>query len=1178
MKILASIALVFFFCTPLAHAADRPPVCQQSVVPLKDQTPVADLSGTLPVPDYLDSVVNCIGGLTGGMTGRDQPIRSAWLEQDAKRYSALLSTARFPWIVLPAQTQYFGFDRTERALIGAAVADAFMDQGSMPDTLLVARALGEVRRRYESWTVGSLTAAVGAIRRVEVYAGHDGERRMTLTIQLKKCAADGNCQLLKQHDWRNLAFSDESPPFQKAQQLQAEIRREILGIVTPQASARANAAGARTPLLPSPANVMDAAYVADARVASLLASLAPNYGELARERLSIVALREWLRAPTDAESRFFAAFAAMDLERRPYALKLIEKLEDPAAQTLRNLLNGNLPDAQRSIAAVKAPLPRLMLAFKVQDLADFYGRKSQFDAALAQRVFGEVRDQWQSLITRRVADMDLWVGADHSDVKRRLDALSPVQGLSLNDVVVGSAVIDDDTGGQTGISLASFRHLRQALGGLRIADCCAAARPGAARWEMYWLLEGTAQADVLKDLWRLVSLQALPERALALTESYDSILGGEPQFEFARAAALGEVGERARNEDARRFDQRYESAEQIAGYWSQGQTRISRRALFRGTGTLALADAFTHDYPRRSFWPGIPWRAPLPTDRDGCESLLYSIDDIEPAGRCLLQLPEPGKARLRAELQQRFHGHPGIEGLLMQASTVVGVAEPAGNIERLRAAIKADPEGWNNYHGVGDLLIQLKGAYAEAQRTFLSYPAFKAGGDADLVGLSNKAYQAGSDLFWRGQVDLARPLYQIAADLETGSAASMTSAARLAQLDGDYPIAASIFLARATRYADAYAYRDYLSLLHVMGHGDEARSGFLQIAERSDNPQSWVAALVGQRMSGASFEQMKSWVLSEEIRGAHFRGERFAPFFATLWMTTDRKPTAEFAKLMEQIERDAVRTIDSKYFVARPHRFSEEGLELVKQSAFRTGKSPALPDETHVKSEYILLADALAAVHAAQYPAAVDRFVALADLYPIESGDTKVALAYFALAAAKTGDKLGLEAFIESQPAADQDFDVWLSRAFFAAVRHDPGKAADALTRAFNVRPHTDSRPIMTEYQFAEACEIVGRETADPRFDRMLLEWARQHQRMQPTHAWAYAVEAQLSKNPVDANRALAIALYLDPASPRLAKIDGKRKEAASSWLRTNNPFMTKEKRPAERVTQVRQPADSSGT
>ena len=60
----------------------------------------------------------------------------------------------------------------------------------------------------------------------------------------------------------------------------------------------------------------------------------------------------------------------------------------------------------------------------------------------------------------------------------------------------------------------------------------------------------------------------------------------------------------------------------------------------------------------------------------------------------------------------------------------------------------------------------------------------------------------------------------------------------------------------------------------------------------------------------------------------------------------------------------------------------------------------------------------------------------------------------------------------------------------------------------------------------------------------LALDWARKHQRMQPMYAWAYAMEAKLTKSAADRTRAVAIAQYLDPGSERLATIPAERTSA----------------------------------
>src|SRR5205085_3416712 len=112
-----------------------------------------------------------------------------------------------------------------------------------------------------------------------------------------------------------------------------------------------------------------------------------------------------------------------------------------------------------------------------------------------------------------------------------------------------------------------------------------------------------------------------------------------------------------------------------------------------------------------------------------------------------------------------------------------------------------------------------------AARVFMNFPGIK-GKSVHPVALSNYAYEAGSLYYWTGDFQHAIPFYKIAADLDTGSAASMTSALRLAVLNGDYLGALRGSLARAQRYNQPHAYRDYLGLLHAIGASKEAWDGF----------------------------------------------------------------------------------------------------------------------------------------------------------------------------------------------------------------------------------------------------------------------------------------------------------------------------------------------------------------
>lgn len=103
-----------------------------------------------------------------------------------------------------------------------------------------------------------------------------------------------------------------------------------------------------------------------------------------------------------------------------------------------------------------------------------------------------------------------------------------------------------------------------------------------------------------------------------------------------------------------------------------------------------------------------------------------------------------------------------------------------------REAIRHNPGSWSNYSDLGDWLLQ-SGNVNGAARAYKSYPGFNSRrpDPADVVAMSDDAFDAGSGLYWRGAIESARKLYEIAANNHDGSYASIESAGRLALLRGD---------------------------------------------------------------------------------------------------------------------------------------------------------------------------------------------------------------------------------------------------------------------------------------------------------------------------------------------------------------------------------------------------------
>ena len=106
------------------------------------------------------------------------------------------------------------------------------------------------------------------------------------------------------------------------------------------------------------------------------------------------------------------------------------------------------------------------------------------------------------------------------------------------------------------------------------------------------------------------------------------------------------------------FQQRYQNAEEMVAYWSQGQTPESRAVVFRGSGWLPFADGMSWDFPRRGYWPEIQDEATRGNRRGACAALEYSVSDTSLVEDCVNQAGEAARPALLAQIE-RLSRQPG---------------------------------------------------------------------------------------------------------------------------------------------------------------------------------------------------------------------------------------------------------------------------------------------------------------------------------------------------------------------------------------------------------------------------------------------------------------------------------------------------------------------------------------
>jgi hypothetical protein len=1185
------LAMLCLVAWTSAWSTEKLPACQSpgaGLPPPFARKPTLSLADELPIPDYLDTIVDCNTpppyAINNFKPLRPAPenLQSPWLDSEHGLYARILAKQKVDILVAPFQVQGYGLDRVERALMAADLAYAIgsTKKITVADPWVVARALGEGMRRIDQASIERLANEVGAQQIIYGYVGHDLQHNFTLTLQVRG-SKPGTPAKGWQQDWRAVPFTDEQTPAFKFHDLLPQVVAALpLKLHLERAAVKEDKAA--TPVRID-ATLRDLGTTTPNTTTALaefalLGTLTDTAAELARERSFERGLLLALNATTsNPRQRFLEAYTLWGLERRPTALLLLKDSQTAEAKTLRAILDGNLPQAEEALDTVPDSLDRLLLQFPVRQLEAIYQRKQKTLPTGTENAFtAATLPAWQPLIGMRTANIDPWSQGDALKVKLLLDWAFPEPGLDAKSLVTGTALAGEQQADGVDLDMASARHVRRAAEHVNPLGCCTPHSLQPSKWDVLWMAEGLNEARMLASLEVMIAMQGLPEEAVEKVSRYEPLLGGHPGLAAKACTAQGHIALKAADDSRANWLKKSSQNANLAAYLSPGENETARAGLIcmgiPSAESQFMADAYGYDYPRKPMWgdwsPFVKYDAPQHVALAE-QALLFSWHDLSPQ----LQLPPTDRTRaLMASLGDRFIGSPGKGTNRRLEDQPSAASDPQEKMARLRIAIKADPEPWTNYWALGNSILDTGGSYQSASEAFMSYPGFHDEHPDDPVALSNYAYEAGTKLYWDAQPDLAQPLYTIAANLNTGSAAGMTSQARLYTLMGRYPEATESLRERATRYQSPYAYRDYLSFLYAFGKHDEAWQAFSQINASFELPEVWGAALVGQRLEGKTERACREWLHKPEIREAHFKGILFASRYAVLWSSTDRVPPTDLAQLVQDLEGDPLLEIAEDGVSVAPRGSHWKGNAATRPtSPFRKGQDIKLPPGTPVRSPQVMFADAYAAVRARNYALAVQRFVTMSDRYPI----SMEALGYFAYAAAHSGDTVKLEKYL--QDSWVPTFDYWLARAFFAAARKDSDAAYQALESAFRKRPLTDYRPIMTEYQYAEACEWLYQETNDSRFRENLLAWVQYIERIEPTQSWAYAMEYTYRKNGPERTRALALAHYLDALSPRLKSASAAEIRAADAWFHANNPFRLPSAASPE-VTSDARPATSRRT
>lgn len=408
------------------------------------------------------------------------------------------------------------------------------------------------------------------------------------------------------------------------------------------------------------------------------------------------------------------------------------------------------------------------------------------------------------------------------------------------------------------------------------------------------------------------------------------------------------------------------------------------------------------------------------------------------------------------------------------------------------------------YYALGRL-YKRRGEYQQAQEAWLSYPGFKANIAATTLAEATHADNSAAMLFWIGQHELAMPLLELSANSQTGSESSMTSAARVALLDGDLELAAAWSAERVRRYESKYGLRDFLELLHIVGQSQLAWDTFDQFQDVTQDAQMWSGALVGHRIASAATEDIAAWIQSSDRRReatVRSAGKGETIFLAARYLlmagTMDRVPGAGFAN-----------DVSRAYAQSRPHYRHMSGVEekngeyestkstevLAGKSRFKHDGLVPTPQElyhveelTQIDHRYTMLAGAMTAFLNEDYENAFERFNEAAYYYYLDEY-----LPYYAFSAAALGKEKHLHAALAAREpifgellrkeafrssSLGYRFDEDMTYAVLAAFSGDHDSAMNSLRQALNNRPYLEERSAYPMYQIgslnAAAKKFIG--------------------------------------------------------------------------------------------------------
>jgi hypothetical protein len=1109
---------------------------------------------------------------------------SVWLASEKALYRSMLEQSRFDTLVLPFQVQQNAFSREIRSFMSAHLAMAVADAGAgnVADPYVVGRALGDGDRRFELGDIFALANAVRAKRIVAGYVGHDAAGKMRITLhsyELGDKASFNDLEFgprhsvplaqpvasdrVKSQHFASIAFSPDATPLDGYLSVLPGMLK-FLGLEQKSVEAKISRFDGALPTSPASLDGKAEEPARDAYLLQVLALLAPEAADRERERLMEKSLLAVLHmSPKSPDYGVLKARALMSMGLRPAAINALGTPATAEQRHLRAFLDGNLPAMRAVRPQVPAGARALLALLEERRVVAAYGVGNTKEAQAQVDGLKLPSRTWTYLARRAVADGDLWTQFENVEVKALLDKEMPVAGFTAKSLRIGLGVVGDVGKLSTALNASVLEHMRRHRTANGSQWCCQPLSAKPTQMDFADVMLGMAADNLTRRARFLNEIQGQPAAAMQFIATLDTVYKDHPDLTLARADAQRKMAVQAQGAEREGLTRAAYADAINVWYWEQGQTFTAARAL---EVALHLGDRtdfgrfrnmYGLDYPYQpyySYWSfGFNHLKIARTSLENSAFDFTPVAFIEGTLRATSRWKELDQEL--ASLGERFSGQPLLTKFMAQSGARTGDLAKAEKY--YREGIRAEPSASELYLELGKLLFEA-GRDESAARLMMSYPGLKMAAGENSVAVSNYADVAGSLFWWKGDADRAVPFYRVAAQLNNGSGASLGAATRLALAGKNYLAALRGSFERGSRYQSTYEFRDYLALLHALGHSKEAWEGFTALVQALDTPHVWESALVGHRIEGKTARQIAEWAQQDPLRNAG-GAFAYAPMYLLRAGVTDRAPDPDLPARIAAIERPVWRVTVPRTppAVLRPRGDSRDFMILGPDAAVGQVAAGFAQSGTkeRVKSDLVYYAEAYAAVRGGKFSDAHALLEQAAELYNMSDVSMGYLLPIYAYAAARSKNVATLEKRLDAYPPELQRFDYHLARAIIAAVSGKSDKATESLSLALHRRPFTENRPIFPEYQYAEVCEWLFDATGEARYRAAALDWAKKTQIFQPWMAWSYAIEAKFATEPAHRARAIGMAHYLDPNSERLGSLPKSEVEKAAKEFAPINPF-----------------------